>query len=113
MGRPLTKTGSSLAHGAALALLTLGLVACGVTPQSTTEVTPPVPLSPAAGEIPEERTQASATITEDRLDPDRFAGQIETGFTLMRCPPKTGPGIMRVLRSKKLQGGRDAHEPVQ
>jgi hypothetical protein len=80
--RPLTNTRSSLAYGAALALLTLGLVACGVTPQSTTEVTPPVPLSPAAGEMPEERAQASATITEDGLDPDRFAGQIGTGFTL-------------------------------
>jgi hypothetical protein len=38
--------------------------------------------------------------------------QAEAG-TPVRCPPKTGPGIMRVLRSKTLQGGPDAQEPVQ
>ena len=82
MGRSLTTTSALFSRGAALALLVLGLVACGVTPESTTEVTPPVPLSPVAGEIPEERAQASASITEDGIDPDRFAGQIGTGFTL-------------------------------
>ena len=82
MGRSLTTTSASLGRAAALALLTLVLVACGATPETGTDVTPPAPLSPAAGEIPEETVQATATITADGLDPDRFAGQIGTGFEL-------------------------------
>jgi hypothetical protein len=73
------------AHGraAAVAVLALGLAACGDMPETGTEVTPPVPLSPTAGEIPEETNQATATIADGRLDPDRFAGQIGTGFSLV------------------------------
>ena len=51
--------------------------------ETGTEVTPPVPLSPTAGEIPEETFQATAAITEDGLDPDQFAGQIGTAFELV------------------------------
>jgi len=41
-----------------------------------------VPLSPTAGEIPEETFQATATITDEGLDPDRFAGVSGTAFQL-------------------------------
>lgn len=77
--RPL---GSSFRRAGVVAMLAIGLVACGDTPDTGTEVTPPVPLSPTAGEIPEETSLATATITEDGLDPDRFAGQIGTAFEL-------------------------------
>jgi hypothetical protein len=33
--------------------------------------------------------------------------------TELRCPPKTGPEIMRVLPGKKPTGGQHAQEPVQ
>ena len=61
----------------------LGLAACGDTPDSGTQITPPVPLSPTAGEIPEETFQATATITDEGLDPDQFAGQVGTAFQLV------------------------------
>ena len=48
-----------------------------------TEITPPVPFSPTAGEIPEDTFQATATITDGGLDPDRFAGEVGTAFQLV------------------------------
>jgi hypothetical protein len=69
-----------------VALIALGLVACGETasPVDTgTAITPPVPLSPTAGEIPEETFQATATITDGGLDPDHFAGVTGTAFQLV------------------------------
>ena len=59
------------------------LVGCGEMPAPATEVTPPVPLSPEAGEIPEETAGTTAVIKDGALDPDRFTGQIGTGFQLI------------------------------
>jgi hypothetical protein len=76
----------TFSRGAAVALIALGLVACGetVTPTDPAEeITPPVPFSPIAGEIPEETFQATATITDEGLDPDRFAGVSGTAFQLV------------------------------
>jgi hypothetical protein len=70
---------------AVVALLALGLVACGESASPIdpgTAITPPVPLSPTAGEIPEETFQATATISGEGLDPDRFAGVSGTAFQL-------------------------------
>lgn len=67
-------------------LIALGLVACGETADSVdpaTEITPPVPFSPTAGEIPEDTFQATAAITDEGLEPDRFAGQVGTAFRLV------------------------------
>lgn len=74
---------SSLQCAAVVAVSALVLTGCGDLPVTGTEVTPPVPLSPTAGEIPEETFQATAAITEDGLDPDRFAGRIGTAFELV------------------------------
>jgi hypothetical protein len=76
----------TFSRGAAIALIALGLVACGETVAPTDpaeEITPPVPLSPTAGEIPEDTFQAMATITDEGLDPDRFAGEVGTAFQLV------------------------------
>lgn len=70
-------------RGAAIVLMALGLAACGESVDPGTEITPPVPLSPTAGEIPEDTFQATATITEEGLEPDRFAGQVGTAFRLV------------------------------
>lgn len=68
---------------AVIAASALVLAGCGDLPVTGTEVTPPVPLSPTAGEIPEETFQATAAITDDGLDPDRFAGRIGDAFELV------------------------------
>ena len=76
----------TFSRGAAVALIALGLVACGETAAPVdpgTEITPPVPFSPTAGEIPEETFQATATITDEGLDPDQFAGVSGTAFQLV------------------------------
>jgi hypothetical protein len=75
----------TFSRGAVVALLALGSVACGESASPVdpgTAITPPVPLSPTAGEIPEETFQATATITGEGLDPDRFAGVSGTAFQL-------------------------------
>src|SRR5215217_1118734 len=75
----------TFSRGAAIALIALGLVACGETAAPIdpgTQITPPVPFSPTAGEIPEETFQATATITDEGLDPDHFAGVTGTAFQL-------------------------------
>ena len=74
---------SSLQCAAVVTVSALVLTGCGDLPVTGTEVTPPVPLSPTAGEIPEETFQATAAITADGLDPDRFAGRIGTAFELV------------------------------
>jgi predicted secreted protein len=76
----------TFSRGAAIALIALGLVACGETAapvDSGTQITPPVPLSPTAGEIPEETFQATATITDEGLDPDQFSAVSGTAFQLV------------------------------
>jgi hypothetical protein len=76
----------TFSRGAVVAFVALGLVACGETAAPVdpgTEITPPVPLSPTAGEIPEDTFQATATITDEGLEPDQFAGQVGTAFQLV------------------------------
>jgi hypothetical protein len=73
-------------RGAAIALLAIGLAACGETAapvDSGTQITPPVPLSPTAGEIPEETFQATASITDEGLDPNQFSAVSGTAFQLV------------------------------
>ncbi len=76
----------TFSRAAAVALIALSLVACGETVAPTDpgeEITPPVPFSPTAGEIPEDTFQAMATITDEGLDPDRFSGEVGTAFQLV------------------------------
>jgi hypothetical protein len=76
----------TFSRGVVVALIALALVACGETVAPTDpseEITPPVPLSPTAGEIPEDTFQATATITEEGLDPDRFTAEVGTAFQLV------------------------------
>src|SRR5215208_8310897 len=76
----------TFSRGAAIAIVALGLVACGETAAPVdpgSQITPPVPFSPTAGEIPEETFQATATITEEGLDPDQFSGVSGTAFQLV------------------------------
>ena len=91
----------TFSHGAAVVLIALGLVACGETASPAdpgTAITPPVPFSPTAGEIPEETFQATATITDEGLDPDRFAGVTGTAFQLV----VEGDGKDHTLEIKEL-----------
>jgi hypothetical protein len=88
-------------RGAAVALIALGLVACGETAAPIdpgTQITPPVPFSPTAGEIPEETFQATATITNGVLDPNQFAGVSGTAFQLVI----TGDGKEHTLEIQEL-----------
>jgi hypothetical protein len=91
----------AIARGASLALVLIGLAACGEVPEAGVEVTPPVPLSPAAGEIPEETFAATATISDGGLEPDRFTGQIGTAFELI----VTGDGSEHTLAIEQLVDG--------
>jgi hypothetical protein len=73
-------------RGAAVVFIALSLVACGDTAAPVDpgeEITPPVPFSPTAGEIPEETFQATATITDEGLDPNQFAAVSGTAFRLV------------------------------
>ena len=77
------REGLGFIRGAAIVLVALGLAACGESVEPGTEITPPVPFSPIAGEIPEDTFQATATITDEGLEPDRFTGQVGTAFQLV------------------------------
>ena len=82
-------------------LIAFGLVACGETASPVnpgTAITPPVPLSPTAGEIPEETFQATATITNGTLDPNQFSGVAGTAFQLVL----QGDGKEHTLEIKEL-----------
>ncbi len=83
MTMPMWPGRSALRRAAAVAVVVLALAGCGDLPDTGTEVTPPVPLSPTAGEIPEQTFQATAAITDAGLDPDRFAGRIGDAFELV------------------------------
>ena len=83
MARSRHCTGHEWLRGLAVGVLALALVACGGAAVTGTEITPPAPRSPTAGEIPEETFQAMATITGEGLDPDHFVGQIGTAFQLV------------------------------
>ena len=76
----------TVGRGAAIVLIALSVVACGETAapiDSGTQITPPVPMSPTAGEIPEETFQATTTITNGGLDPNQFAAVSGTAFQLV------------------------------
>ena len=82
-------------------LIALGLVACGETAAPVdpgTQITPPVPFSPTAGEIPEETFQAAATITDGGLEPNQFAAVSGTAFQLVI----TGDGTEHILEIQEL-----------
>lgn len=98
---PQYRAGSSMLRGAAIALLALGLVACGDTIDTGTEITPPAPLSPQAGEIPDETHRATATMVDGQLDPQRFGGVIGTAFELA----VTGDGAEHTLAIEELVDG--------
>ena len=91
----------TFSRGAAIALIALGLVACGETAapvDPSTQITPPVPFSPTAGEIPEETFQATASITDGGLDPDQFSAVSGTAFQLVI----TGDGAEHTLEIQEL-----------
>ncbi len=77
------REGFGFIRRAAVVLVALALAACGESVEPGTEITPPVPLSPTSGEIPEDTFQATANITDEGLEPDRFAGQVGTAFQLV------------------------------
>ena len=77
----------SVGRGATMALLVLGLAACGETPggldtpDEGTVIVPPA--SPDAGEVPDVTNQAAATIVDGKLDPSSFGGLIGNAFELV------------------------------
>ena len=83
MAKSRRREGLGFIRGAVVVLVALGLTACGESIEPATEITPPVPFTPTAGEIPEDTFQATATITDEGLEPDRFAGQVGTAFRLI------------------------------
>jgi hypothetical protein len=92
--------GYAIVRAAVFVIVALGLAACGDMPETGTEVTPPAPLSPVAGEIPEELNRATAAITDGSLEPDQFAGQIDTAFQLV----VRGDGTEHTLTIAELVG---------
>lgn len=85
----------------AIALFAVGLVACGETIDTGTPVTPPAPLSPEAGEVPDQTNSATAAIVDGKLDPNTFGGQIGTAFELV----VTGDGGEHTLAIQELVDG--------
>ncbi|MBW3631915.1 MAG: hypothetical protein KY456_02685 [Chloroflexi bacterium] len=83
MAKSRRREGLGFIRSAAIVLVALGLTACGESIEPATQITPPVPFTPTAGEIPEDTFQATATITDEGLEPDRFAGQVGTAFRLI------------------------------
>lgn len=98
MGTPQRRAGSLIARGAVIALFGLGLVACGETVDTGRQITPPAPLSPEAGEQPDQTHRASATIVNGKLDPETYGGQIGTAFELA----VTGDGKEHALAIQEL-----------
>jgi hypothetical protein len=90
--------GRWVVRGAVIGFLALGAVGCGQAADTGTEVIPPAPLSPTTGEFPEETNQATATIANGSLQPDRYAGQIGTAFRLII----TGDGTQHTLQIQDL-----------
>lgn len=84
-----------------VSLFALGLAACGETIDTGTPVTPPAPLSPEAGEAPDETNSATATIVDGKLDPNSFGGPIGTAFELV----VTGDGTEHTLAIEELVDG--------
>jgi hypothetical protein len=85
-----------------IAVIALGLAGCGQVPDTGTQITPPVPGSPGAGEIPDQTFRATATIANGKLSPDHFEGQIGTAFELA----VTGDGKEHTLAIDELVDGK-------
>jgi hypothetical protein len=95
----------TFSRGAAVALIAVALVACGENAAPVdpgTQITPPVPFSPTAGEIPEETFQATATIADGALDPDQFSAVSGTAFQLVI----TGDGTEHTIEIEELVAKR-------
>jgi primosomal protein N' (replication factor Y) len=93
---------SPLFRGLAVVVLTLSLAACGNQPDTGTQITPPVPNSPTAGEMPDKTFEATAKIVNGKLDPPQFAGQVGTAFRLA----VTGDGKEHTLAIAELVDGK-------
>ena len=98
MGLPQFVRGTWIARGLAIAAISFGLAACGDQVDTGTQVTPPPPLSPEAGEMPEQTNSATATITDGKLDPSSFGGLSGTAFELV----VTGDGTEHELAIEEL-----------
>jgi hypothetical protein len=98
----LANVGSSIVRSATIAVIALGLAACGQVPDAGTQITPPVPGSPGAGEIPDVTFRAAATISNGKLSPDHFEGQIGNAFELA----VTGDGKEHTLAIDELVDGK-------
>ncbi len=101
MGLPQNVWGTWIARGLAIAAIGFGLAACGDQVDTGTQVTPPPPLSPEAGEIPDQTNSATATIADGALDPSAFGGQVGTAFELV----VTGDGTEHELAIEELVDG--------
>jgi hypothetical protein len=101
VGLPQFVRGPWIARALAIAAIGLGLAACGDQIDTGTQVTPPPPLSPQAGESPEQTSRATATIADGELDPSAFGGPIGTAFELA----VTGDGTEHELAIEELVDG--------
>lgn len=102
MGKRFGFVGSPIVRTITIAVIALGLAGCGQVPDSGTQITPPVPGSPVVGENPDETFRATATISNGKLSPDHFAGQIGTAFELA----VTGDGKEHTLAIDELVDGK-------
>jgi hypothetical protein len=101
VGLPQIVRGPWIARGLAIAAIGIGLVACGDQIDTGTQVTPPPPLSPEAGESPDQTSRATATIADGKLDPSALGGPIGTAFELA----VTGDGTEHDLAIEELVDG--------
>lgn len=101
MGLPQNVRGPWIARGLAIAAIGFGLIACGDQIDTGTQVTPPPPLSPEAGESPDQVNRATAAIANGELDPSAFGGPIGTAFELAI----TGDGTEHELAIEELVDG--------
>jgi hypothetical protein len=96
------RLGHSLFTGAAGLALALGLIGCGPgqesapVPETGEEVRPHA--SPESQQRPDLTNQASATIVEGALDPNRFSGEVGSAFQLFI----TGDGEEHTLEIEEL-----------
>jgi hypothetical protein len=101
VGLPQDIRGTWIVRGLAIAAIGFSLAACGDQVDTGTQVTPPPPLSPEAGEVPEQTNRATATIVDGKLDPEAYGGQIGTAFELA----VTGDGTEHELVIEELVDG--------
>jgi len=101
VGLPQIVRGQWIARGLTIAAIGFGLAACGDQIDTGTQVTPPPPLSPEAGEAPDQTNRATATIANGELDPSAFGGPVGTAFELA----VTGDGAEHELAIEELVDG--------